>query len=160
MFTRSATHSSVGLLPVLLILSTLSPISYLGLSLLQWVFVTIETFNFDLQIILGAILELLGNRIIGIGWYKVTFVAKFGWDITIPINGVLSEGEALPIFNDRSRSDYKCLLLGPHHHRSNWIWLRWLPQMSWNQLVNIDEPYVIWYDLIFFPTYVFSLTIL
>ena len=42
----------------------------------------------------------------------------------------------------------------------NSSWLRWLPQMSWNQLVNLDEPYVIWYDLIFFPTYVSSLTIL
>ena len=48
----------------------------------------------------------------------------------------------------------------PHHHRTNSSWLRWLPQMSWNQLVNIDESYVIWYDLIFFPTYVSSLTIL
>ena len=37
----------------------------------------------------------------------------------------------------------------PHHHRTNSSWLRWLPQMSWNQLVNIDEPYVIWYDHIF-----------
>ena len=29
--------------------------------------------------------------------------------------------------------------------------------MIWNQVVNIDEPYVIWYDLIFFPTYVSNL---
>ena len=50
--------------------------------------------------------------------------------------------------------------IASHHHRTNSSWLRWLPQMSWNQLVNIDEPYVIWYDLIFFPTYVSSLTIL
>ena len=28
--------------------------------------------------------------------------------------------------------------------------------MSWNQLVNIDEPYVIWHDLIFFPAYMSS----
>ena len=48
----------------------------------------------------------------------------------------------------------------PHHHRTNSSWLRWLPQMIWNQLVNIDEPYVIWYDLTFFPTCVSNLTIL
>ena len=47
-----------------------------------------------------------------------------------------------------------------HHHRTNSSWLRWLSQMSWNQLVNMDEPYVIWYDLIFFPIYVSSPTIL
>ena len=29
-----------------------------------------------------------------------------------------------------------------------------------NQLVNIDEPHIIWYDLIFFPTSVSRLTIL
>ena len=46
-------------------------------------------------------------------------------------------------------------LLGglPHHHSTNSSWLRWLPQTSRNQLVNIDEPHIIWYDLIFFPTY-------
>ena len=46
--------------------------------------------------------------------------------------------------------------LSPHHHSTNSSWLRWLPQMSRNQLVNIDEPHIIWYDLIFFPTYMLS----
>ena len=114
-FTRSATHLFIGLLPVLLILSTVSPISCLGLLLLQRVFVIIfRNFQFWFTKILGAISELLGNRrpIIGIGWYKVIFIAKFGCDITIPINGVLSEGGPLHIWSDRSSLAYMCLLLG------------------------------------------------
>ena len=80
---------------------------------------------------------------------------------------------------DSSHSTIKPLVLVRHSERvffrkfvnpNQWIYklslwtLRrmWIhhPSMSWNQLVNIDEPYVIWYDLIFFPTYVSSLTIL
>ena len=48
----------------------------------------------------------------------------------------------------------------PHHHSTNSSWHCWLPQTSRNQLMNIDEPHIIWYDLIFFPTYVSRLTIL
>ena len=107
---KSATHSSIGLLPVLLIWLVDSmpnfvsgPITAVG-CLLQYLGTFNPGFQYWFTKILGAISELLGNRIIGTGWYKVIFVAKFDWDITIPINRVgLLWGEVLHIWSDRSR---------------------------------------------------------
>ena len=119
-------------------------------------------------------------------WSKITIVSPkdaifiyiffFKWQISYPLmdllwplhisssRGIIAHGifrnSVIMVIGASAHPVRKKLRSLSHHHRTNSSWLRWLPQMSWNQLVNIDGPYVIWYDLIFFPTYVSSPTVL